>query len=78
MSNKVFLMKHALKSVPGLPDVRAPQGVVMAPKLRPQVPDQKSTYTTLIRVKNWRTDIGQIPPKALDGRGAWSHKAFLK
>ena len=53
MTNNMSSMKHALKTVPGLPDVGVPNGDGDGPmELCPEGPDQKSEHTTLISMKN--------------------------
>ena len=53
MPNKISFMKYAPKTVSGVADVGVPHGGKDGlPDLRPEGPDQKSTHTTLIRVKN--------------------------
>ena len=53
MPNKISFMKYAPKTVPDVADVVVPHGGKGSlPELRPEGPDQKSTHTTLISVKN--------------------------
>ena len=53
MPNKISFMKYAPKTVSGVADVGVPHGGKDGlPELRPEGPDQKSTHTTLISVKN--------------------------
>ena len=49
MPSKIFFMKYAPKTVPGVADAGDPHGGEDdLPELRPEGPDQKYTYATLI------------------------------
>ena len=57
--------------------LRTPMGKRIAPELQPEGPDQKSTVTTLISVKNRRGWMCNSQPKGQIGLGVQYGSPFL-
>ena len=53
-----------------------PRGARMAPELRPEGPDKKSTPSKLISMKNWRGRVGNSSLKWQIGRGSPGQMCF--